>query len=111
MIVDDELPIRRLLERMLSREGYDVLSFAQGEKALEAILENPPDLVLTDQLLPGCSGIELASQIKSHNPRTRIVLITGQLPEDTRSLAGIIDAFIEKPILNPRTVIEVIRGI
>jgi two-component system LytT family response regulator len=76
MIVDDEQPARDRLRRLLS--GFDdiqIIGMAEnGEEAIEFIGELPPDLVLLDIQMPGCSGIEVASSLSS--PRPKIIFCT-----------------------------------
>jgi CheY-like chemotaxis protein len=77
LCVDDE-EIPRLLRRLvLQKQGYEVVGVASGKEALEALATTHFDLVLTDQMMPGMAGTELARQIKSTTPTKPVVIISG----------------------------------
>ena len=101
LAVDDTPPNLRLLEALLAKDGYEVVTASSGEEALRAIAEKPPDLVLMDILMPGMDGYELTRQIRA-NPKTRflpIVLMTASVDQDkTRALESGADDFVPKPI-------------
>lgn len=94
MSVDDEPGILVSRQLILEYEGYKVLSAADGEQALRAFAGQPVDLVLLDYVMPGMDGGVVAKEIKNHNPRVPIVLVSAS-PVDEQSLACI-DCFISK---------------
>ncbi len=77
LIVDDEQSIRMLLEKAFGKEGYDVVSAASAEEALEILEENPIQVMFLDLKLPGMNGIELCRRIRSENPIACIYAMTG----------------------------------
>jgi DNA-binding NtrC family response regulator len=79
LIVDDEAPLRRVLERALKREGYNVLAVGSAESAYELLASTQPDAVLLDMRLPTMSGLALFLAITSRWPRLagRIAIMTG----------------------------------
>jgi DNA-binding NtrC family response regulator len=79
LIVDDEAPLRRVLERALQREGYHVLAAGSAESAYELLVSSQPDAVLLDMRLPTMSGLALFLAITSRWPRLagRIAIMTG----------------------------------
>ncbi len=83
LLVEDEEPIRRLVRRILDRAGYSVLEAENGGQALEILdrSEGRVDLVLTDLVLPGMSGTQLAARLATAHPRVRILLATGYSAE------------------------------
>lgn len=81
LVVDDDPLIRGLLYDFLAEKGYEVEKAADGVQAEEILLEKKMDLVLTDLLLPGPSGLDLAKKIRFLYPECRIILITGN-PQD-----------------------------
>ena len=101
LVVDDDDRNRTLLERMLTGQGYDVLTVKSGEAALTALRHVAVDLVLLDVQLPGASGFEVCARLKEM-PDTRlvpVVLVTG-LGEREHKIAGLragADDFITKP--------------
>jgi PAS domain S-box-containing protein len=83
LVVEDEAPVRSLVSRVLAREGYSVLQAASGEEALQRIrdFDGPIDLVLTDVVMPGMDGRELATAVATRRPDARIVLMSGYSDE------------------------------
>lgn len=69
MVIDDDAMNRELLETVLTRAGYDVISANSGEMALERIEAVAPSVVLCDVRMTGIDGFETCEQIK-HNPAT-----------------------------------------
>lgn len=76
LIVDDEAPIRRLLERRLSADGYHCVEAGNADDALKILQSEPVDLVLLDIKLPGKSGMELLPQIKKTYPDVVVIMAT-----------------------------------
>jgi diguanylate cyclase len=102
LIVDDERNNRKLLEVMLSAEGYRTISATTGEEALAMVAEHTPDLVLLDVMMPGVDGYQVASQIKANERtrNTRIILITAlnDLNSQKHGMTAGADAFLSKPV-------------
>lgn len=78
LVVDDESAIADTLTEILARSGYAAIAAYDGTDALETALITPPELLITDVVLPGVSGIELAITIKRIFPDCRILLFSGQ---------------------------------
>ena len=94
LCVDDEenqLAVRKLV---LESKGYEVLTAASGRQALGLLAEHPVDLVLSDHLMPGLTGAELARQIKAQKPELPVILISAvnEIPAD----AAYADLFMSK---------------
>jgi putative two-component system response regulator len=101
LVVDDEKQNLAILERLLTREGYVVHSFTDGESALEALDRTAPDVVLLDIQLPGLDGFEVCRRIKQ-NPATRltpVVMVTGlhAVEHRIRGINAGADDFLSKP--------------
>ncbi|CAN5629924.1 response regulator [soil metagenome] len=77
LIVDDEEPIRRMLARLLARNGYICETAPDAEHAREAMDEQLFDLLLTDMDMPGISGLDLIMQVGHDHPDTAMVMVTG----------------------------------
>lgn len=78
LVVDDESAIADTLTEILSRSGYAATAAYDGAGALEAALLSPPELLITDVVLPGMSGIELAIQMRRIFPDCKTLLFSGQ---------------------------------
>ncbi len=79
LLVDDELQLMRLSERILQRLGYQVTACNSGVEALAAFLHDPAeyDLLFTDQTMPGLTGLQLARQVLEVRPELPVILATG----------------------------------
>jgi len=94
LCVDDEQIPLTLRKSVLERFGYSVLTANSGAEALEQLQTHHVDLVLTDMLMPGLSGTELAREIKQRMPTLPIILFSGvnEIPEGI----GYVDVFLSK---------------
>lgn len=77
LLAEDDESLRNFLARALERAGYEVRACPDGETALEALDDGPYDLLLTDIVMPGVDGIEVARHAASRAPGLRIMFITG----------------------------------
>ncbi|WP_420394372.1 phosphate regulon transcriptional regulator PhoB [Acuticoccus sp.] len=105
MVVEDEEPLVLVLRYNLEADGYDVESCARGDEAELRLLEELPDLLILDWMLPGLSGIELCRRLRSR-PQTEhlpIVMLTarGEETERIRGLATGADDYVVKPFSTP----------
>jgi chemosensory pili system protein ChpA (sensor histidine kinase/response regulator) len=89
MIVDDSLTVRRITSRLLTREGFDVVSAKDGVDALELLQTEAPDVILLDIEMPRMDGFEFTKKIKADAKHARIpiVMITSRTAEKHRNLA------------------------
>jgi two-component system, OmpR family, phosphate regulon response regulator PhoB len=94
MVVDDEPDIRHLLRVTLESAGYGVVEAAHGEAALESVQRSPPQIVLTDRMMPRMSGGELIERLRADESTKAIpiVLISG-----THGVQPGVDAVVRKP--------------
>ena len=76
LLAEDDESLRGFLARALERAGYEVLACADGEEAVAA-LDQSWDLLLTDIVMPGADGIEVARVAAARHPGLRIMFITG----------------------------------
>lgn len=97
LIVDDEEPIRDLLAWLLGDEGHRVLVAAHGRQALDLLEQDPPDLVVSDVMMPILDGAELCRRIK-RSPSTRDIPVILMSAAGRRAAGDAsADAFIDKP--------------
>ncbi|WP_257280329.1 MULTISPECIES: phosphate regulon transcriptional regulator PhoB [unclassified Endozoicomonas] len=105
LIVDDEAPIREMVTVALEMAGYDCLEAADAKEAHSLIVDNKPDLILLDWMLPDVSGIELARRLKRNELTSEIpiVMLTAKGEEDHKiqGLETGADDYITKPF-SPR---------
>jgi len=85
-VVDDEAMITKSLSLILGREGFDVVSFTNPLEAIEHMQTNPPDLLISDIMMPQLSGVDLAIETAKSLPDCRILLFTAST-EDLLSRA------------------------
>jgi CheY-like chemotaxis protein len=78
LVVDDESAIADTVTEILSRSGYAAMTAYDASEALEIALQTPPEMVITDVILPGMNGIELAVKIRRIFPECKILLFSGQ---------------------------------
>ena len=100
LIVDDEASNRESLEKIFAKEGFRVLGAAGAKDALELCRTHRVEVVLTDLMMPGISGIELLRGVKAVSPETEIVLMTAHGTVETAVEAMKLGAydFVEKPL-------------
>ncbi len=77
LILDDEARILSALRRALRREGYEILTFERADDALRELDERPVDAILTDQKMPGMSGLQFLERAAQRRPDAVRLLITG----------------------------------
>lgn len=77
LVVDDEKVIRKGCEEVLSQEGYEVLLAENGKQGIDMIEAEHFDIILLDLMMPGLSGFNVLSHVKSLHPDTSIIVVTG----------------------------------
>ncbi len=76
LIIDDDEQIRYLFKRKLEQEGYDILVEDDGDPGLRSFIENKPDLILLDIIMPGKEGIEVIREMVDMDPKVKIIAIS-----------------------------------
>lgn len=114
IVVEDEADILDVIEYNLTREGYKVLGFRDGEQGLEAIRGEEPQLVLLDLMLPGIDGIEICKKVKE-DPVTRdvpVIMITAKTEESDVVLGlGVgADDYVSKPF-SPKELVARVKAV
>lgn len=112
LVVDDEASIVLSLEFLMKQAGYRVRVVNDGEAALAAIAEEPPDLILLDAMMPKRDGFDVCQTVRA-NPQLaamRIIMLTakGRDVERDKGLALGADDYITKPF-STREVVERVR--
>jgi CheY-like chemotaxis protein len=98
LVVEDQAGVREMARELVAGLGYQVHTAASGREALELLARESFDAVLTDVVMPGGSGIDLAREIAQRHPSTACVLMSGY-PGEVLLQRGAIDGLvlIEKP--------------
>ncbi|HWG56246.1 MAG TPA: response regulator [Gaiellaceae bacterium] len=100
LVVDDEQLVRDLTVQVLLRGGHDVVSSATAQGALDLLEQERFDLVVTDVVMPGLSGVELLNEIRDRQPDLPVLLMTGGSPDPDRTARALdlgATAMIYKP--------------
>jgi PAS domain S-box-containing protein len=104
LVVEDEQLLRELVAATLAREGYDVLQAADGEEGIRVGLAETPDLLITDVVMPKCSGVDVSRELLAHDPGLRVIFMSGYA-EDRLSQQGELDptvTLLRKPFTPDR---------
>jgi two-component system response regulator MprA len=99
LIVDDDPETRTLLSRVLAADGHAVETAPDGRTALEMVTASPPDLLITDLIMPRLSGWSLFARVRRLAPTLPIIVISGSDPglrHQGQSLPSHV-AFLRKP--------------
>lgn len=78
LVIDDEAPVRVLIEQILRPAGHEVISVANAEEALKQYRAAPADLVITDLILPSEAGVEIIIQLRRESPKLPIIAMSGK---------------------------------
>ncbi|HEX6674614.1 MAG TPA: response regulator transcription factor [Actinomycetes bacterium] len=98
LVVEDEAPLARLLASYLEREGFEVSTCGDGERAVELARERDPELIVLDLMLPGLDGIEACRRIRTFSD-AYVVMLTARA-EETDKIVGLstgADDYVTKP--------------
>ena len=99
LIVEDEKNIVDILSFNLSKEGYETLEAYDGEAGLQLALEQNPDLILLDLMLPKMNGFDVCRSLRRENRSTPVIMLTAR-EEETDKVLGLelgADDYITKP--------------
>ena len=114
LVAEDDPALRRLVDMLLSNQGYDVLTVNDGADALAAVENWPPDALVVDVMMPRISGLTVCRELRA-DPRfaaVPIILLTARVfDEDIQAvmeLGGI--EFMNKPF-NPRQLVAVLESL
>jgi DNA-binding NtrC family response regulator len=98
LLVDDNRVGREAFAKILRLNGHDVIEAADAAEALEILNKVPIDLLITDFVMPGLSGVQLIEQIRSQWPRTRMLMMSGYLTSEVGPMVSDGVDFIPKPV-------------
>jgi CheY-like chemotaxis protein len=98
LCVDDDEAQLQVRKQILENDGFSVLNASTAAEAIQILRQTPVCLVLSDHMLRGTSGMQLAEKMKKVKPDVPVVLYSGRLPETLRH----VDCFINKSEPVPR---------
>ena len=113
LVVDDDESLRWVTQAQLQQSGYEATAAASGREALDRMREDPPDLVITDLMMPGMSGLELLKRIRAEYPEVIVIMVTAFGAVDTAveaMKAGAYD-YLTKPVNVDELRLTVDRGL
>jgi len=96
LVADDEFSIRKLYERELRKEGYEVVFATNGQEAIQMVRNGRPDLIVMDIRMPGMDGIEAMSRILEENNDLPVVINTAYSSYKENFLSWSADAYLTK---------------
>ncbi|MBN1211683.1 MAG: response regulator [candidate division Zixibacteria bacterium] len=99
LVVDDELMMRNLLEKILVRDGYNVITAENGQDALEVLKTEKTDIVISDMKMPEMNGFDLLKIVKKEYPQIGMIMMTAYGDTYTVKDALLLgaDEYITKP--------------
>nr|WP_052165637.1 response regulator transcription factor [Micromonospora purpureochromogenes] len=110
LVVDDEPPLVQVVSGYLTREGFDVVTAADGNAAVESARDTEPDIIVLDLMLPGIDGIEACRRIRTFSD-AYIIMLTAKRDEVDK-LVGLsvgADDYLTKPF-SPRELVARVRA-
>ncbi len=100
LFVDDDAGVIDFYTQVARAKGYEEADVARsGEEALTLVIRQPYDLITLDIQMPGASGLEILSLLRSLSPHAVIAIVSGYIPDDpTGQTAACADVLIDKPV-------------
>ena len=113
-VVDDEPEIAKMLAVILQMNLFDAIPYTDPQTAIDAAIASPPDYLISDIVMPGISGIDLAIRLKREAPSCKVLLFSGQ-PGAADLIAEAKEAghdfvLVQKPI-HPTKLVKTIRSL
>ncbi len=109
LVVDDEINIVKLIKAILEKEGYDVVTALDGERALDIYYDGHVDMIICDEMMPRVNGNEMIREIRSENKNIPIIMVTakGSIEDKALSFELGVDDYLVKPIDTQELIIRV----
>src|SRR5438128_8532639 len=83
MVVDDEPPVLKVIERLAGKAGFDVVTCGSGSEAMKELARKPADLAMVDLRMPDVNGLDLLRQIRTSVPSCEVILMTAYAAVDS----------------------------
>jgi two-component system, NtrC family, response regulator AtoC len=113
LVVDDDAHMRELIVKVLAREGYSVRSLPRGQEVLQALQDEPVDLIISDIRMPEMDGLTLLQEVKRMAPETSVLIMTafGSIDTAVQAIkAGAYD-YVTKPFKMDEIIVVVRRAV
>ncbi|GIM45534.1 DNA-binding response regulator [Collibacillus ludicampi] len=112
LVVDDEEAIQKLIEYNLTQAGFEVMTSDNGLNALETVLQERPDLIILDLMLPGLGGMEFCQRLRKEGIATPIIMLSAKGEEIDRILGLEMgaDDYVTKPF-SPRELVARVKAV
>ena len=112
LLAEDDPALRRYLEIVLQRAGYEVFSATDGLAAMKLLIARSFDVVVTDAMMPNLNGYELCRFIRSskHLSQLPIILLSALDPKNAASETDQVNAFLSKPV-SPESLLDCVAGL
>ena len=113
LIVDDEVNHAEAIAEVLEREGYATLTAASGEEGLDKLSANDVDLIVTDLVMPGISGMDMMERAKASDPAVEVIMVTahGSVEQAVQAMEKGAYSFLSKPVNMHELRMKVKRGL
>jgi two-component system, OmpR family, KDP operon response regulator KdpE len=108
LVIDDEIQITRVLRAALSAQGFDVRTANDSQEGLQLFRDWPPDLLITDLMMPGMSGVEVCRAVRAHSSTPILVL---SVRDYERSKVEALDAGADDYVTKPFGIQELIARV
>jgi len=113
LLIEDDDALREMVERLLKKEGYRVLTAGDGAQAADVVAREKAtvDLLLADILLPGLSGPEVARELRAQNPNLKVIFASGSHSDNVLHTIDLVDrpTFLSKPY-EPKALLASVRA-
>lgn len=115
LVIEDDKFLRELISQKLAKEGYDVAEAIDGEKGIESVKSENPDLILLDLILPGIDGFEVLAKMKADPKLAEVPVIIlsnlGQKDDIEKGLEMGANDYLIKAHFTPGEIIEKIESV
>ena len=111
LVVDDDEALRLVLQTSLARAGFEVVTAADGDAALNAVAERPPDVIVLDSQMPGLDGLGFARAYRS-TPPPHAPIVAASARDDVHLFAALVgaSAVVPKPF-TPAAMVDAVRRV
>ena len=103
LIVDDQKGVRRLLEEVFKKDGWEVSTAVDGTEAVTLAIQHEPDIILMDMKMPNMNGLEASQKIIEKNPRLSIIMVTAY--GEMEVVRAALDSGVKKCVTKPFDII------